>query len=76
MRAGPEVSALGIPAQQVGNGREPLEILGLQSGLVIRGRQVGERLFPSPAPVSLPAAIKRVRHTPVPRSPSTASGKR
>ena len=64
-----QVDALGVPADQVGGGRQPLQILRLQRRLPVRGRELGVGVRPRlpaeglPAPIEASAAVIHVPPT-------------
>jgi len=62
MRPRPDVGALRVPADQVGGDREPLEVLGLERRLAIRGRQLRIGIAPGLPRKQRPPPIDRIHH--------------
>ena len=60
MRTLPQLDALLVATRQLRRGK-PLEIIGRERRLSIRGRQLGERTGPSAPAEQLPAAIECIR---------------
>ena len=69
MGARPGIGAVVVPPDQVRRRGQPLQVLDLQRGFPVGGRQLRERIRPCPAPERLPAPIQRIgrRHPPSPR---------
>jgi hypothetical protein len=68
MRTRSDLGAVVFPPDQVGRGRQPLQVLRLQRGLPLSCPQPRERLGPCPVLERFPALVERVgrRHPPSP----------
>jgi hypothetical protein len=73
MRARPGVGAVVVPPDQVGGRRQPLQVLRLERGLPVGGRQLRKRIRPRPTPVRRPAPIERIRRRHPPSPPPARS---
>ena len=59
MRPRPGVGGLRVPADQMRRDREPLEVVGLERRLAIRGRELRMGVAPRPPPERRAAPIER-----------------